>query len=698
VRLIVAERQLTVTWKLASGAESYEVYYGSAVDTSNGESRTAATRENIAYYGSSAAVISSLSNGVEYYVWVKAANSNGETWSEAVSGTPQIPTTPPETPKNVRATGLDGQLLVTWDAADGATSYEVYLGSDSTPAVTSGLRWVFGNLENGAEHTVQVKANNIRGSSSLSAPVTGTPAAAPVFDDLAEFAAYLRELPQNTAATPHAAALSGFNLSNGDLSSSNDPLGMVYAIMGTKYLSLDLSGCTGNLGTLRGYADKSRLVSCVLPEDLTSIAASVFSGCTSLASIELPDSLTSIGDQAFQNCTSLVSIKLPEGLLGINRSVFQGCTSLAFIELPDNLERIFNAAFSGCTALTSVELPDSLTAIDANAFFGCTSLASIELPDSLTSIDSNVFQNCTSLASIELPDSLERIFNETFSGCTSLTSVELPDSLTTIWHNVFSGCTSLASIELPDSLTTIWNNVFSGCTSLASVELPDSLTSIGSNVFQNCTALTSVKLPDSLTSIGTYTFSGCTALTSVELPGSLTTIGNSAFSGCTALEGPLGLPNTLTSIGSAPFSNTGVRSFTVAQGGTTPFSTAENGKILLKTEDQAVTVVAYPSASGSVSLPAETTAIGPSAFSGCIALTEVDMPAEITTIGNNAFVDSLFLSSVTIRAETPPMVGSGNFAYTGNLQFYVPAGKVDDYKAATWWSGYTDRISAIPAP
>jgi hypothetical protein len=372
VRLIAAERQLTVTWEKAEGAENYELYYGSAEATSGGAERPGAVGENVTRHGSTTALITSLTNDTSYYVWVKAINREGETWSEPASATPQTAVTPPEAPRNVQLTGLDKELLVSWDSADGATSYEVYLGtvSDFAAAVkkteSAGLSWLITGLENGAEYTVWVRAVNSAGPSPLSATVQGEPAEAPIFDDIEDLAAYFAEKAGNTAAVPYAVALNGFDLSS-DLTQGNDPLGKVYAAVGGKYFSLDLSGCNGDLGagTITGTApaNKDRLVSCVLPESLESIGNFAFYNCTALASISLPESLTSIGTYTFQYCISLASISLPESLQSIGNSAFQYCPSLASISLPESLQSIGTYAFSGCTALASLSIAEGLKSI-----------------------------------------------------------------------------------------------------------------------------------------------------------------------------------------------------------------------------------------------------------------------------------------------------------------------------------------------
>ena len=262
------------------------------------------------------------------------------------------------------------------------------------------------------------------------------------------------------------------------------------------------------------------------------------------------------------------------------------------------------------------------------------------------------------LVSILLPDSITSIGDYAFRG-SLLTSITLPASLTAIGNGAFQSC-YLTSVTLPASLVSIGDSAF-GATSLTSVTLPASLTVIGDNAFYFCTNLTTVTLLASLVSIGDGAFSSCFNLTTVTLPASLTSIGDNVFAGCRSLI------------------------FTVTGSG--PLRTSNDGIMLIRD----TTVIAAPTASGSITVPDGITAIGNNAF-GDSLLASITLPASLASIGNNAFSGSLIL--VTCNAVSPPTL-SGFIGDNSNLAIKVPAGSVAAYKAASGWSQYANIISAI---
>lgn len=148
------------------------------------------------------------------------------------------------------------------------------------------------------------------------------------------------------------------------------------------------------------------------------------------------------------------------------------------------------------------------------------------------------------------------------------------------------------------------------------------------------TAMTSAEIGSCVTSIVNYAFRDCSSLTSITIPTSVTNIGEGTFGTCISLTS-ITILNTVTTIGNH-------------------------------------------------------------AFRECSGLTFVSIGSGVTSIGSNAFYNCSGLSSITINATAPPSLGSNALANTNNCPIYVPAASVDTYKAASGWSGYANRIQAIP--
>ena len=138
-----------------------------------------------------------------------------------------------------------------------------------------------------------------------------------------------------------------------------------------------------------------------------------------------------------------------------------------------------------------------------------------------------------------------------------------------------------------------------------------------------------------VTTIGYRAFYHCDGLTNVSFPAGLTSIGDEAFDGCFAFTGSLFFPAGLKSIGRW-------------------------------------------------------------AFWGCLGLNgTLTFPAGLTSIGDCAFAYCSELISITVPSETPPVGGEYMFEKTNNCPINVPSESVDIYRAAKYWSDYSNRIQAI---
>ncbi len=193
--------------------------------------------------------------------------------------------------------------------------------------------------------------------------------------------------------------------------------------------------------------------------------------------------------------------------------------------------------------------------------------------------------------------------------------------------------------ELSDGTVSITGYTGQG----GDVTIPSTLdgmtvSTIGDDAFQSCTSLTSLTIPEGVTSFANFSFAYCTSLTSITIPSTVTSMGDAPLVGCTSLT-----------------------SITVAAGNTS--YSAIGGALY---SDGGTVLVAYPSASGSVTIPEGVTSIGNGAFAGCTSLTSVTIPEGVTSIGYDAFAACTSLTAVTIPS-TITAIEYGTFASCTSL-------------------------------
>ena len=170
-----------------------------------------------------------------------------------------------------------------------------------------------------------------------------------------------------------------------------------------------------------------------VPDGITQIGSSIFSGCTGLQSISIPESVTSIGSNAFANCTNLESITLPQNITAISESMFAGCTALQTIAVPEKVTTIGKNAFQGCLSLESIALPASVTTIDEGAFNG-SGITNLTIPSGVTSIPQKMCMECSNLETAILPKTITGIGENAFGG-TGLKTIYFEGSYDA-WNNM----------------------------------------------------------------------------------------------------------------------------------------------------------------------------------------------------------------------------------------------------------------------
>lgn len=251
--------------------------------------------------------------------------------------------------------------------------------------------------------------------------------------------------------------------------------------------------------------------------------------------------------------------------------------------------------------------------------FESSAVKKVTLPKTLRNIDDHAFLNCYDLEEINFPSKLVRIGNAAF-GTTALKTLELPASLAIIENHAFAFNDSFTQVTVPSTVRLLGQGIFAQCNNLTSVSLPFP----GSDVTSKKTAAFLLTEDDKMSTLPT-------TLTSIEYTGNMTVATQGLFKDARYVK-TITLPKTVVDAEADAFT----------------------GSLWLNSQSGVVTVgggvvVAYKGASSSVSLPANTVAIGDEAFANS-SVSDVELPTTLKTIGTKAFYGCSNLTELELPA------------------------------------------------
>ena len=269
-----------------------------------------------------------------------------------------------------------------------------------------------------------------------------------------------------------------------------------------------------NLVTITSYLGNESVVS--IPSEIDGnrvdkIYKKAFYQMTFVNKVILPDTITSIGESSFSGCTGLTEINFPDSLTVIEKNAFRDCTGLNEVSIPDSVSKIENGAFYQCKGISTVDLGDGVTTIDDYAFYRCSGINTVTNGSKVSTIGKDAFWGCAGIKKFDIltegsASDLKILGVLSFSECTGLENVILPEGFTTISRSAFFRCSGLKEVVYPSTLSTIEKSAFSGCLKLSKIIMSDNVTEIGSFAFQNCKIVKSIYIPDSVVSIGDDAF------------------------------------------------------------------------------------------------------------------------------------------------------------------------------------------------
>lgn len=136
------------------------------------------------------------------------------------------------------------------------------------------------------------------------------------------------------------------------------------------------------------FSECSSLSSITIPNSVINIGGNVFEYCSNLNSIIVVSGNTVYDSR--DNCNAIIKTAtnnleygckntiIPNSISGIRSSAFSGCKDLKTVIIPNSVTRIGYNAFEGCSGLKMVTIGNSVTEIGDGAFRGCNNLTEIQ--------------------------------------------------------------------------------------------------------------------------------------------------------------------------------------------------------------------------------------------------------------------------------------------------------------------------------
>jgi len=407
---------------------------------------------------------------------------------------------------------------------------------------------------------------------------------------------------------------------------------------------------------------------------------------TNLSSLTIGQNVTSIDATSFSGCSNIDSIVWRAKNCSSDIPIFASSSDhVSYFAFGDSVEYIPTYLCSGMTAIDSISIPNSVRNIGMSAFHGCSNLSYVTIGDSVTSIGNNAFASCNSLP---IADNLR--YADTYL-------VEAVDK-------------TLPTYTIKEGTKFIGNGAFSGCSNLTAIYVPcGELEYFQQLLSKNASKVKYTPLPYNL---ATYAENGYVSvlndltLCDDEHIQHITAIPNYGYHFTQWNDGVTDNPRTFVITQDTSFTAEFAfdRTGTCGNEFVLNWVYDPNAKVLTISGNGAFEQNMECGAEARTNLEEivfdeGVTSIGQSAFANCATLTMVTFGKDIKKIYESAFYNCENLTAIYSYRPTPPNIYSTTFDGVDKFGcvLYVPETSVELYQNAAVWRDFYN-ILPIPVP
>lgn len=413
------------------------------------------------------------------------------------------------------------------------------------------------------------------------------------------------------------------------------------------------------------YLDDELITDLVIPEGVTEVKSSVFSGASCVKTLTLPTSLTSIGYDAFSqmeldkitisDMAKWCEINFEYNPIWIANEVYLNEELIIDLVIPEGVTRITNDAFTKLPEhIKTLTIPSTIKEIGSSF----TTYSYTWAPTPILEFEKVYLTDLAAWCEMDRLDcSLMRIAKTLYVNNELVKELVIPEGVKTVIEGAFDGCKVIESVSFPSTIEKVGSLAFQD-TSIKSYSFAEGVGHVeyGYRTFGG-TALLETNLGSETTRISEGMFEG-SDITIATIPATVTEIAYEAFKGCKDLV-DISAPETLISIRAYAFDETKW------------YETKEDGLVYLGNnlykykgivEDNTIVEVregtlsiaeaAFENASSEIEikLPDSLRLIGNYAFGGS-GIRTITIPKNVEMIGNMAFTDCDSLSEINVSPE-----------------------------------------------